>query len=94
MQAPFIITSPRYSSFDAHINFPNLDPKNLADALRTGLDTFLLAGERLKQARLETETKAVQLQQEQHQAELAYQTRLQELAASAQQAAHDEQRAQ
>jgi hypothetical protein len=64
-EAPLVITDLSYGSFDANISFPNLDPKNLADALRTGLDTFLLAGERLKQQRLATETKAAQLQQEQ-----------------------------
>lgn len=93
-EAPFVITDVSYGSFDATINFSNLDPKNIAEALHTGLDTFLLAGERLKQARLDTETKAAQLQQEQKQAELDYQAKQQELATAAQKAAQDEQLAQ
>jgi uncharacterized protein YjbI with pentapeptide repeats len=94
-EVPFTIERISYNSpLDATINFSNFDPKNFAQALREGLDTFLLARQRLKQAQLDTETKAAQIKLDEKRASQEYQAKQQELAVATQKADQDQHLAQ
>ena len=79
-EAQIIVTQVSYNSpFGMNVNFPNLDPKNIAEAIKEAVDTVTQAKQRLKQAELDTQTKAVYLRQAEEKANQDFLARAQEL---------------
>lgn len=92
-EANLVITRLAYNS-PLWITFAPLDPKNIADALVTAIDSVTQMGQRHKKIELENQEKAEQIREAERKADQEYQAKLQELAIAAQKAAQDSQMAQ
>jgi broad specificity polyphosphatase/5'/3'-nucleotidase SurE len=69
-EANLIITRIAYNSpFEMSINFPNLDPKNIAEAIVTTIDGITQNRVRLEKAELENYEKALQIKQAEQKAD-------------------------
>jgi hypothetical protein len=91
-EAQSIVTSVTYNSpFNISMNFPP-DPKNFVIAIREAIDTLAQTGQRLEQAKLETQYKAESLRQAKIKTDQEYQAKQQELKLALQKAAHDQER--